>query len=303
MRFWMPGTCSSGISTPRSPRATIRASACSMIESSRSTACGFSILAITAARPRATFMTSARSSARLTKDRAIQSTPALSAASRSERSFSVIAPKSMVESGTLTPFRSERREPASTTVVALVGVASVTRSRTLPSSSRRRWPGSRASRTSGCGSSTRILSPGSRCESRMKTSPGAMSIAPLAKVPRRSFGPWRSARMPIGRSTSSSTSRIVATSARRRGWSVWLMLIRNMSAPASNRRLITDFSEEAGPSVARTLTFRVRLIGHRSRSRPARSAGQSSSAVRPCRLQRNRYDRSRGRRSLRYHEL
>ena len=29
--FWMPGTRSSGISTPRSPRATISASACSMI--------------------------------------------------------------------------------------------------------------------------------------------------------------------------------------------------------------------------------------------------------------------------------
>ena len=33
--FWMPGTFSSGISTPRSPRATISASARSMISSSR----------------------------------------------------------------------------------------------------------------------------------------------------------------------------------------------------------------------------------------------------------------------------
>src|SRR6476469_5024650 len=48
--FWMPGTFSNGISTPRSPRATINASERSTISSSRSTACGFSILAITAAR-------------------------------------------------------------------------------------------------------------------------------------------------------------------------------------------------------------------------------------------------------------
>ena len=42
--FWMPGTASSGISTPRSPRATISASESSMISASRATACGFSIL-------------------------------------------------------------------------------------------------------------------------------------------------------------------------------------------------------------------------------------------------------------------
>ncbi len=39
--FWMPGTASSGISTPRSPRATISASDSSMISSMRSIACGF----------------------------------------------------------------------------------------------------------------------------------------------------------------------------------------------------------------------------------------------------------------------
>ena len=44
--FWMPGTASSGISTPRSPRATISASESSMISASRATACGFSIFDI-----------------------------------------------------------------------------------------------------------------------------------------------------------------------------------------------------------------------------------------------------------------
>ena len=97
--FCMPGTFSSGISTPRSPRATISASARSMISSSRVTACGFSILAMTAARPRVIFLASAMSSGRWTKDSATQSTPASSAASRSERSFSVSAENGMVGVG------------------------------------------------------------------------------------------------------------------------------------------------------------------------------------------------------------
>ena len=67
--FCTPGTFSSGISTPRSPRATISASARSMISASRCTACGFSILAITAARPRVIFFASAMSSGRWMKDK------------------------------------------------------------------------------------------------------------------------------------------------------------------------------------------------------------------------------------------
>ncbi len=62
--FCTPGTFSSGISTPRSPRATISASASSRMSPSRATACGFSILAITAARPRVSFLASAMSSGR-----------------------------------------------------------------------------------------------------------------------------------------------------------------------------------------------------------------------------------------------
>ena len=62
--FCTPGTFSSGISTPRSPRATISASTRSRISPSRVTACGFSIFAITAARPRVIFLASAMSSGR-----------------------------------------------------------------------------------------------------------------------------------------------------------------------------------------------------------------------------------------------
>ena len=45
MRFCVAGTRSIGISTPRSPRATMIASADAAIASSRSTACCFSIFA------------------------------------------------------------------------------------------------------------------------------------------------------------------------------------------------------------------------------------------------------------------
>ena len=46
-RFCTSGTSSSGSSTPRSPRATMTPSKASMISSRLSTACGFSILAMT----------------------------------------------------------------------------------------------------------------------------------------------------------------------------------------------------------------------------------------------------------------
>ena len=74
--FCRPGTFSTGSSTPRSPRATIRASVISRIPARCSIAWGFSIFAITAARPRAIFLASAMSSGRWMKDSAIQSAPA-----------------------------------------------------------------------------------------------------------------------------------------------------------------------------------------------------------------------------------
>ncbi len=62
------------------------------------------------------------------------------------------------------------------------------------------------------------------------------------------------------------------TSVRISAWSVWLMLIRKTSAPASNSLRIIASSEEAGPSVARILTFRLRLIWSPfQRRRPRRS--------------------------------
>src|SRR4249919_2712641 len=53
---------------------------------------------------------------------------------------------------------------------------------------------------------------------------------------------------------------MVATSSRILSCGVWLILMRKMSAPASNRRRIIALSEEAGPRVARILMRRSRLI-------------------------------------------
>src|ERR1700722_14735068 len=53
---------------------------------------------------------------------------------------------------------------------------------------------------------------------------------------------------------------MVLTNSRILSCEVWLILMRNTSAPASNRRRIIALSEEAGPSVARILIRRRRLM-------------------------------------------
>ncbi len=260
MRFCRPGTFSSGISTPRSPRATMKASATSMISSSREIACGFSILASTSARPPATFLTSATSSARCTKETAIQSTPASSPASRSMRSFGVIEATGISVSGRLTPLRFETRPPMSTKATARFGDASVICRRTLPSSISTTWPSCSACKISGCGKCTRVASPGVVSESKMKLSPRFNSTAPSLKRPMRSFGPCRSSRIAIGRPNSCSSERMICTRSRMSSWLAWLMLMRNTSAPARNRSAMAARWAVAGPKVATILLRRSRRI-------------------------------------------
>ena len=134
--FCRLGTRSSGNSTPRSPRATISASDASMMSARRSIACGFSILAITEARPRIMRLASLTSSARCTKESAIQSMPVVTAASRSSRSFGVMAETGKSVSGRLTPLRSDILPPITTRVTARSAEVSSAISRTLPSSSK-----------------------------------------------------------------------------------------------------------------------------------------------------------------------
>ena len=73
--FCRPGTRSTGISTPRSPRATIRPSECGDDASRSVIAAGFSILAISAAPWPTSWRASCTSSPRCTNDSATQSTP------------------------------------------------------------------------------------------------------------------------------------------------------------------------------------------------------------------------------------
>src|SRR5438874_12125143 len=53
---------------------------------------------------------------------------------------------------------------------------------------------------------------------------------------------------------------MVLTSSRILSCEVWLILMRKTLAPASNRRRIIALSEDAGPSVARILMRRRRLM-------------------------------------------
>ena len=259
----MPGTCSSGISTPRSPRATISASARSRISSSRFTACGFSIFAITAARPRVIFLASAMSSGRWMKDSATQSMPASSAASRSERSF--------------VRQRRERDHGVGQAHALAVGQIAADldprddlacrrpRSRSGAPCRRRAAAHGRArsrAKISGCGRCTRVALPGAVSAIEDEGVAFRQRHRTVCECPTRSFGPCRSTRIPIGRPNSAlRSSGSVDTSSRMRSCEVWLMLMRKTSAPArNNARDHTERSEDDGPSVATILVRRWRRI-------------------------------------------
>src|SRR6516225_191988 len=189
-------------------------------------------------------------------DSAIQSTPASSAASRSAMSFGASAASGTTVSGRLTPLRFDTLPPTSTRVTIRSGATAVALSRSLPSSMSSVSPSLIAANISGCGSCTRLASPDAALASSVKSCPLSILADPSLNVPTRNFGPCRSTRTPIGRLCSLSTARIMATNSRMRSGLVWLILMRNTSAPAVNSRLIVTRSEEAGPSVATTLVRR-----------------------------------------------
>mmetsp|Transcript_21396 Transcript_21396/g.82962 ORF Transcript_21396/g.82962 Transcript_21396/m.82962 type:complete len:253 (-) Transcript_21396:321-1079(-) len=252
----MPGTRSAGNSTPRSPRATITASAHSAMASSCSIAEGFSSLATMAARLPINARASATSSGRCTNDSAIQSAPRSSARARSRRSFAVSALMGSSTPGTLTPLRSDSLPPTTTRVSAKSAPQRSTISRSLPSSSSSSAPGARAAKISGCGRLTRRASPGASPSSSRNGCDSASVTEPSANAPTRSFGPCRSARMPIGRPTSRSSSRRIAKRSRCAAASPWLKFRRKTSTPAANSRWIVSLSELAGPRVATILALR-----------------------------------------------
>mmetsp|Transcript_2219 Transcript_2219/g.5210 ORF Transcript_2219/g.5210 Transcript_2219/m.5210 type:complete len:214 (-) Transcript_2219:717-1358(-) len=122
--FWTMGTSSGGISTPRSPRATMMPSHTSVIARSiaGSTAWGFSSFARTLAFDRSLilFFNSNMSSGRWTKLKAIQSTLTPSKPSmrnsKSSMSFGVIADVGTTVSGKLKPFLDDSAASFATTV-------------------------------------------------------------------------------------------------------------------------------------------------------------------------------------------
>ena len=148
--FWIRGSCSGSISTPRSPRATMSASATEIMSSRFSTASGFSILAITGislfnlASSILIFMMSLLVR---TKERAIQSTPIPTQNRRSSRSFSVSEGAETLTWGRLIPFLSLSNPPLTTRQRTLSAAVPITCSSIRPSSSKILDPG-RTSRTS-----------------------------------------------------------------------------------------------------------------------------------------------------------
>jgi hypothetical protein len=66
--------------------------------------------------------------------------------------------------------------------------------------------------------------------------------------------------MPIGRWNFASAERMAACAFLATSNDAWLMLMRNTSTPASNRRSIMSGAYDAGPRVATILTRRLRLI-------------------------------------------
>ncbi len=209
-RFCTSGTSSSGISTPRSPRAIMKPSKASMISSSRSTAWGFSILAMTGTRRPSSSMilaTSAKSSADRTNDNAIMSAPIRKPHRRSSRSFSLIAGTDKAAPGTLIPLWSEI-VPPSITVVRTRGPSTATTSRqTRPSSIRIRKPGWTSPGNPAYVVDASTLLPGTSSVVIVNSAPATNVTGPLASRPSRIFGPWRSTMMPTARPLASDAER------------------------------------------------------------------------------------------------
>ena len=188
IRRWMVGTCSGGISTPRSPRATITASARATISSSRSTAAGFSSLATRetgrppAAEPRPDPPAAAR-----------RTTPPSRRPARGRRRDRPGPSRSG-------PRPATRRQPRSPPCGPTAGrptrparwrvaPAFSTSSRILPSSSSSCTPGARAAKISGCGNGTRSASPGAWSRSNRRRWPSASRIGPAPAGRRAAWGP------------------------------------------------------------------------------------------------------------------
>ena len=117
MVFWMCGTCSAGISTPMSPRATMMPSLASMMSSRFSIPSAFSIFAMIWMEEPASFniaRISRTASAVRTKEAAMKSKPCSIPKRISALSFSVSAGSLIFTFGTFTPLRMPSSPPFTT---------------------------------------------------------------------------------------------------------------------------------------------------------------------------------------------
>ncbi len=218
-RFWRNGTSSSGHSTPRSPRATMKASKASMTSSRLSIAWGFSIFAITGSRTPSSRMirrTSSTSAADRTKDSATKSTDVRSAHRRSSMSFSERAGTLTATPGRFSPLLSLTLPPTSTRVTTSWPSTSVTRSRSLPSSTRIGSPGLTSPGRPAYVVPQIVWSPSTSRVVITNSSPTASFAFPEANVASRIFGPCRSAMIPTPWPVASDAWR---TMSYRRRWS------------------------------------------------------------------------------------
>ena len=198
MRRWMVGTCSGGISTPRSPRATITASEraddlVQPLDRRRLLELGHD------ASPAGDELADLVQVLRPLDER--QRHPVDPELEREGEVGPVLLGQRRDRQ-----YRARRRSrPCGRTACpptdhARVGEVrrrpSSTSSRTLPSSSSSCTPGASAANTSGCGSGTRSGSPGVAVEVEADTRrPRPASSGRRRSVPTRSFGPCRSARI------------------------------------------------------------------------------------------------------------
>ena len=137
--FWRSGTSCAGVSTAKSPRATMSPWQLAMISSILANASGFSILAMigisSVVCALMSFLRSSISLAWRTKERAIQSTSCSMAKMASLISFSVRAGREMLVLGRFTPFLDLSTPPCSTLATTVsFSLVDTTSKISLPSS-------------------------------------------------------------------------------------------------------------------------------------------------------------------------
>ena len=201
--FCRPGTRSTGSSTPRSPRATIRPSERAMMRVEVGD--GRRLLDLgdisrrawptswraSAARPRRAARTTAPSSRRRARSAKSRSASVL-VGERPDRQHGVGQADALAARQRAADQHRRRR--------CRCAFFSMTLMRILPSSSSSVCPGSTASKICGCGRNTRSAPPGALGADRSgRWRRRRANTRPPANSPTRNFGPCRSARMPIGR--------------------------------------------------------------------------------------------------------